>query len=60
FQHRSGDVRRVYDVELAPRSGYVLAGKARSAWQHSIPPVKTLRYSVTFRTLKNPSRWLSG
>jgi alkylated DNA repair dioxygenase AlkB len=33
------------------RSLYVMAGAARSAWQHSIPPVKTLRYSVTLRTL---------
>ena len=25
---------------------------ARYAWQHSIPPTKALRYSITFRTLK--------
>jgi alkylated DNA repair dioxygenase AlkB len=37
---------------LAPRSIYVLAGEARSRWQHHIPPVKELRYSVTFRTLR--------
>ena len=35
-----------------PRSGYVLSGAARYAWQHSIPPTKALRYSITFRTLK--------
>ncbi|MDQ3858080.1 MAG: alpha-ketoglutarate-dependent dioxygenase AlkB [Actinomycetota bacterium] len=57
LQRRSGDVRRVFALELAPRSAYVLAGQARSSWQHSIPPTATLRYSVTFRTLKNPSRW---
>jgi alkylated DNA repair dioxygenase AlkB len=39
------------DVVLEPRSAYVLAGAARSAWQHSIPAVDALRYSVTFRTL---------
>jgi alkylated DNA repair dioxygenase AlkB len=39
-------------VLLEPRSGYVLAGKARTAWQHSIPPTKELRYSITFRTLR--------
>jgi alkylated DNA repair dioxygenase AlkB len=38
-------------LDLAPRSAYVLAGEAREAWQHSIPPLDTLRYSVTFRTL---------
>ena len=58
FQRNAGGVRRVYELELASRSAYVLAGKARSAWQHSIPATKSLRYSITFRTLKNPSRWL--
>jgi alkylated DNA repair protein (DNA oxidative demethylase) len=58
FQRRiAGEDRRVYEVELAPRSAYVLAGQARSAWQHSIPATKDLRYSVTFRTLRNPDRW---
>ena len=57
LQRRSGDVRRVFALELTPRSAYVLGGQARSSWQHSIPPTATLRYSVTFRTLKNPSRW---
>jgi alkylated DNA repair dioxygenase AlkB len=44
----------VAEVILAPRSGYVLAGAARYAWQHSIPPIKALRYSIAFRTLKVP------
>jgi alkylated DNA repair protein (DNA oxidative demethylase) len=57
FQRRAGDVRRVFDLELAPRSAYVLGGPARSAWQHSIPATKSLRYSITFRTVRNPSRW---
>lgn len=34
-----------------PRSAYVLKGAARREWEHSIPPMETLRYSVTFRTL---------
>ena len=51
--------RRSFEVELAPRSGYVLAGEARTAWQHHIPPTKSLRYSITFRTLRNPERWLA-
>ncbi len=36
---------------LEPRSAYGLAGEARSGWEHSIPPVEALRYSITFRTL---------
>jgi alkylated DNA repair dioxygenase AlkB len=47
--HAGGWERR--SVTLAPRSAYWLAGEARSVWEHSIPPVETLRYSVTFRTL---------
>ena len=38
-------------LELAPRSLYVLRDDIRWRWQHQIPPVKALRYSVTFRTL---------
>jgi DNA ligase D-like protein (predicted ligase) len=52
FQRGSGDRRRIWEVSLEPRSGYVLAGEARRAWQHSIPPIKELRYSITFRTLR--------
>jgi alkylated DNA repair dioxygenase AlkB len=40
-------------VELEPRSIYRLQGAARWEWQHSVPPVPALRYSVTFRTLRN-------
>jgi alkylated DNA repair dioxygenase AlkB len=43
-------------IELAPRSAYVLAGAARKLWQHSIPAVKELRYSITFRTLRSETR----
>ncbi|MEN3311705.1 MAG: hypothetical protein V7645_1034 [Actinomycetota bacterium] len=43
--------RETYEVTLEPRSGYVLAGDARTEWQHHIPPAKSLRYSITFRTL---------
>jgi alkylated DNA repair dioxygenase AlkB len=37
--------------ELKPRSIYILDGEARMRWEHSIPPVNSLRYSLTFRTL---------
>lgn len=38
--------------ELLPRSAYLLRGVARDVWQHSVPPVDMLRYSVTFRSLR--------
>jgi alkylated DNA repair dioxygenase AlkB len=37
---------------LTPRSAYVLRGEVRTQWEHSIPPVEHLRYSITFRSLK--------
>jgi alkylated DNA repair dioxygenase AlkB len=52
FQRAVKGEREVAAIELAPRSAYVLSGKARWSWQHSIPPAKALRYSITFRTLK--------
>jgi alkylated DNA repair dioxygenase AlkB len=39
-------------IELQPRSAYLLRGAVRWDWQHSIPPVDTLRYSITFRSLR--------
>ena len=39
-------------LDLAPRSAYVMRGVARWGWQHSVPPVPGLRYSVTMRTAR--------
>ena len=52
FQRTVDGERETAAIDLAPRSAYVLGGKARWCWQHSIPATKDLRYSVTFRTLK--------
>jgi alkylated DNA repair protein (DNA oxidative demethylase) len=52
FQRTIKGEREVAEQALAPRSAYLLSGKARWSWQHSIPATKALRYSVTFRTLK--------
>ncbi|HYD54634.1 MAG TPA: alpha-ketoglutarate-dependent dioxygenase AlkB, partial [Gemmatimonadaceae bacterium] len=35
-----------------PRSAYLLSGPARTEWEHSIPAVEELRYSITFRNLR--------
>ncbi len=45
------DRAAVIALALAPRSLYVMHGDVRWRWQHSIPPAKALRYSITFRTL---------
>lgn len=34
------------------RSLYVIQGVARTEWQHSTAPVKSVRYSITLRTLR--------
>jgi alkylated DNA repair dioxygenase AlkB len=39
-----------------PRSAYLLRGDSRMEWEHSIPPLETLRYSITFRTLRERPR----
>lgn len=43
-------------LDLPARSAYVLRGVARWNWQHAISPPKTLRYSITFRTLAENRR----
>jgi len=44
FRRREGDrwIRMSHIVE---------DGEARHVWEHSIPPMEALRYSLTFRTL---------
>lgn len=46
-EHDAGWERLSLRVE--PGSAYLLRGPSRRLWEHSIPPVQTLRYSVTFR-----------
>src|SRR5919202_6880712 len=52
FRRGSGDAWETAELVLEPRSGYVLAGEARTKWQHHVPPTKAERYSITFRTLR--------
>lgn len=39
-------------LPAAPRSAYLLSGPARFEWEHSIPHVDALRYSITFRNMR--------
>lgn len=39
-------------VVAEPRSAYLLRGPARTEWEHSIPGVDELRYSLTYRNLR--------
>jgi alkylated DNA repair dioxygenase AlkB len=42
----------VIKLVVQPRSIYLLRGPARWAWQHSVAPTRTLRYSISFRTAR--------
>jgi alkylated DNA repair dioxygenase AlkB len=52
FRHPTarGWIRHTQLIE--PRSIYLLSGAARDQWQHSIPAVPELRYSITFRSMR--------
>jgi alkylated DNA repair dioxygenase AlkB len=39
-------------IVLEPRSAYLMTGESRNACEHHIPAVTTLRYSITFRTVR--------
>jgi alkylated DNA repair dioxygenase AlkB len=53
FRKQQGDGWTRVSHSLEPRSIYILSGESRTDWEHSIPPLNTLRYSITFRTLSN-------
>jgi alkylated DNA repair dioxygenase AlkB len=52
LRRKSGSVWDRHSRVLEPRSAYLLRGEARTTWEHSIPAVPELRYSVTFRSLR--------
>ena len=41
-----------HEILLDRRSAYLMTGEARSGYEHHVPPVTALRYSITFRTLR--------
>jgi alkylated DNA repair dioxygenase AlkB len=53
LRRRVGEDWERASLMVEPRSAYVLDGPARDAWEHSIPPMEALRYSVTFRKFRN-------
>jgi alkylated DNA repair dioxygenase AlkB len=42
-----------HNVTVPPRSAYLFRGEVRDAWEHSIAPMPALRYSITFRSLRD-------
>jgi alkylated DNA repair dioxygenase AlkB len=56
YPAKKGRNADAFSLHLEPRSAYQMRGEARWGWQHSIPPTKTMRYSITFRTRRQPMR----
>ena len=52
LRRRAGTSWERVSLTAEPRSAYLLRGASRTEWEHSIPDVAALRYSVTFRNLR--------
>lgn len=52
LRRRQGAAWERASLLAEPGSAYLLEGPSRTEWEHSIPPVEGLRYSITFRSLK--------
>ncbi len=52
FRRQDGETWERCALDVAPRSIYAMSGPSRFEWEHSIPAVDGLRYSITLRTLK--------
>lgn len=52
-QEKTSQIKQnVISFPVKRRSLYVISELSRSEWQHSITPVKSTRFSITLRTLK--------
>lgn len=52
FRRKAEATWERYSLTVQPRSVYLLRGESRTIWEHSIPGVDALRYSITFRSLR--------
>jgi len=51
FRRTAGKTWDRFTLGADPGSLYMMTGASRRIWEHSIPPVEALSYSVTFRTM---------
>jgi alkylated DNA repair dioxygenase AlkB len=51
FRRKAGATWERMSLIVEPHSAYLLSGPARTLWEHSIPALDQLRYSITLRTL---------
>ncbi|HEX8848099.1 MAG TPA: alpha-ketoglutarate-dependent dioxygenase AlkB [Gemmatimonadaceae bacterium] len=52
LRRKTGEKWERVNLTAEPRSAYLLRGPSRTEWEHSIPGVDALRYSITFRNLR--------
>jgi alkylated DNA repair dioxygenase AlkB len=52
LRRQAGEKWDRVSITAEPRSAYLLSGPSRTEWEHSIPAVEQLRYSVTYRNLR--------
>lgn len=52
FRRKQGAKWERTALIAAPRSAYLLQGPSRTEWEHSIPAMDALRYSITFRNFR--------
>lgn len=52
LRRKQGEKWERASLTAEPRSAYLLRGPSRTEWEHSIPGVEALRYSITFRNLR--------
>ena len=53
LRRQAGERWERVNLIAEPRSAYLLRGPARTEWEHSIPAVDSLRYSITFRSMRS-------
>jgi alkylated DNA repair dioxygenase AlkB len=53
FRRPAGKSWERVTLDAGPRSLYMMSGASRHVWEHSIPAVESLRWSITFRTMSN-------
>jgi alkylated DNA repair dioxygenase AlkB len=51
FRRKVGELWDRFTLNAEPRSLYLMSDEARHVWEHSVPPVEAVRYSITFRTM---------
>ncbi|HEX2781185.1 MAG TPA: alpha-ketoglutarate-dependent dioxygenase AlkB [Gemmatimonadaceae bacterium] len=52
LRRKQGESWERVNLVAEPRSAYLMRGPSRTEWEHSIPAVEELRYSITFRSLR--------